>query len=150
MKKAESHHIDILGELLDEITPRERKRTRTKMRLAAKIADGLKAKGWSKQQLAEELGYKSSSIVTKWLSGTNNFTADLLSDIEGVLPVKLLHTEDKVATEQKDLFKAHALFVVNLNPFSQKGPTFGSRPLSTGRLVPPVPMKKTLSEQILN
>lgn len=150
MKKANTYSSDLIDELLNEITPRERKRTENRMRLAAKIADGLKAKGWSKQQLAKELGYNSPSIVTKWLSGTNNFTADVLSDIEGVLPVKLLHTEEKAETKQRDVFETQALIVVNLNPFSQNAPTFGSRPLNAGRLFPPLPMKKPLSEQILN
>tara|TARA_R110000868_G_scaffold123126_3_gene326274 strand:- start:747 stop:1190 length:444 start_codon:yes stop_codon:yes gene_type:complete len=94
MKKAKIHSSDLIDELLNEITPREHKRTANRMRLAAKIADGLEAKGWSKQKLAEELGYKSSSIVTKWLSGTNNFTTDVLSDIQDVLGIKLLNTDE--------------------------------------------------------
>lgn len=92
MKKAQTYNSDLIDDLLNEITPREQKRTENRMLLAAKIADGLKAKGWSKQKLAEELGYKSSSIVTKWLSGTNNFTADLLSDIQDALDIVLLNT----------------------------------------------------------
>ena len=104
MKKAEGHHIDILEELLNEITPRERKRTENRMRLAAKIADAIEAKGWSKQKLAKELGYKSSSIVTKWLSGTNNFTCDVLSDIQDVLGVELLNTEE-VAEVQATVYR---------------------------------------------
>jgi len=107
MKKAEVHHIDILEELLNEITPRERKRTENRMRLAAKIADAIEAKWGSggKGKLAEALGHKSQSIVTKWLSGTNNFTTDVLSDIQDVLGIKLLNTEVVAEEEEATVYK---------------------------------------------
>lgn len=113
MKKAQTYNSELIDDLLNEITPREQKRTENRMRLAAKIADGLKAKGWSKQRFAEELGYKSSSIVTKWLSGTNNFTSDVLSDIQDVLEIKLLALEDKrPSIEQRDVYEKRDVVVV--------------------------------------
>ena len=104
MKKAKTHSIDLIADLLNEITPREHKRTENRMRLAGKIADGLAAKDWSKQKLAKELGYNSPSIVTKWLSGTNNFTTDVLSDIQDVLGIKLLNTYE-VAEERVTVYR---------------------------------------------
>lgn len=93
--KAEKYHSDILSEIFDEISPQEQKRTDNRMLLAAKIKDGMNAKGWRKTNLAEALG-KNNSVVTKWLSGTHNFTSDTLSDIQDVLGIKLLAVEDKM------------------------------------------------------
>lgn len=107
MKKAETYNSKLIDELFDEITPRELKRTENRMLLAAKIADALEAK-WGKRakgRLAKELGYKSSSIVTKWLSGTHNFTTDTLTDIGEVLSVSLLDVEPVIAELQVLVFQ---------------------------------------------
>ena len=85
----------ILENLLAEITPEEQARTDRKMRIAAIIADALTAKNFGKKQFAEKLGRKPSE-VTKWLSGTHNFTIDTLTDIEQVLGIKLLSDKRKV------------------------------------------------------
>jgi transcriptional regulator with XRE-family HTH domain len=102
MKKTETYSSVVLDELFDEITPQELKRTENRMLMAAKIADALEAK-WgkgAKGRLAKKMGYNSPSIVSKWLSGTNNFTIDLLSDIEGVLGIRLLDVEEKQVEPQ--------------------------------------------------
>jgi transcriptional regulator with XRE-family HTH domain len=59
--------------------------------LAALIDDGLKAKGWLQRQFVINTG-KRSSEVTKWLSGTYNFTLETLSMIETYLGITLLST----------------------------------------------------------
>ncbi len=104
MKTADTHSSGLMDALLNEITPQELRRTERRMLLAAKIADGIKRKGWSKGKLAKELGYKGSSIVTKWLSGTNNFTSDLLSDLESILETRLLDVEVDVREPQVAFF----------------------------------------------
>ena len=79
---------DTLSKILAEITPREQKRTDNRMLLAAKIKDGMNAKGWRNKQLAEALE-QNPSVITKWLSGTHNFTSDTLRDIEEILGITL-------------------------------------------------------------
>ena len=69
--------------------PLQSERVRTSMMFAARIIFALKTKGWNRLQLAEALG-KHPSIVTRWLSGTHNFTSDTLSDIQSVLGIQLL------------------------------------------------------------
>jgi len=93
-KKADQYTSDILNEIFAEITPKEQKRTDSRMLLAAKIKDGMNAKGWRSKQLAEALE-QNPSVITKWLSGTHNFTSDTLSDIEDVLGIKLLAVDEK-------------------------------------------------------
>ena len=92
--RAEKHTSPLLNKLMAERDPDETARTRNRMLLAAKIDDALKAKGWKKKDLAEILG-KKPSVITKWLSGTHNFTSDTLTDIGRVLNINLLNTEER-------------------------------------------------------
>lgn len=85
MKKNKPNYKCSLENLLEEITPEQQARTDNKMMLAASIAYAMEAKGWNNIQLMEALGKKDPSEITRWLSGTHNFTADTLSDIGRVL-----------------------------------------------------------------
>jgi len=86
--KARKYNSSILNELLDEITPLEMEQTKVKMQLAASIEDYMNAKGWNKSQFAEKVG-KNPSEITKWFSGTQNFTIDVLTEIASALGVEL-------------------------------------------------------------
>ncbi|MCX6234624.1 MAG: helix-turn-helix transcriptional regulator [Bacteroidetes bacterium] len=90
MNKPEAYHSSAMDEIFKSITPSEQKRTDQKMLLAAKIDDALRAKAWKKKDLAKALN-KRASEITKWLSGTHNFTTDTLWDIEKVLCVELVN-----------------------------------------------------------
>lgn len=86
--KARKYNSLKLQELLDEITPLEMEQTKVKMLLAARIEDFMRAKGWNKSQFAEKVG-KNPSEITKWFSGTQNFTTDVLTEIASALGVEL-------------------------------------------------------------
>ena len=86
--KARQYNSSKLQELLDEVTPLEMEQTKVKMQLAARIEDFMGAKGWSKSQFAEKVG-KNPSEITKWFSGTQNFTTDVLTEIASSLGVEL-------------------------------------------------------------
>jgi transcriptional regulator with XRE-family HTH domain len=85
---------DLLSELLGTISAEVQSKTDRKMILAAKIANAIKAKGLKKSEFAEILG-KQPSEISKWLSGTHNFTVDTLMDIEQVLSIQLLDTKNR-------------------------------------------------------
>jgi ribosome-binding protein aMBF1 (putative translation factor) len=89
MTKAELYTSPIANELSKEISPEEFQQVETNMLLAACIDDAMKAKGWNKNHLAKALGTTPSQI-TKWLSGTHNFTPDTLLSISNILDIKLL------------------------------------------------------------
>lgn len=78
----------IVGSLMSNRNPTEFEKTKRNMLLAARIDEALKAKGWSKKQLADTM-HKNPSEVTKWLSGTHNFTLETLYLIESYLGVTL-------------------------------------------------------------
>src|SRR5437762_2915917 len=77
---ARRHASQIIGELLSEITATERFQNNTKMSLAARLNDLITARGWGKSEFAEKVN-KNPSEITKWLSGTQNFTIDTLAEI---------------------------------------------------------------------
>lgn len=89
----ENYTSDLIEDLLSNIKPEEQEQIDYKMKLAAKIYAGLKAKGWKSRDLAKSLDLKSPSLVSKWLSGTHNFTVDTLVDIQRLLDIKLLDVE---------------------------------------------------------
>jgi len=92
--KAENYNSPEMDEILNEISPAELKRARNRMLVAAKIDDAIISKGWKKTDFARKIG-KNPSEVTKWLSGTHNFTIDTLSDIEDLLGINLLNIVEK-------------------------------------------------------
>jgi transcriptional regulator with XRE-family HTH domain len=83
-----------IARVLSKVSPEEQKRTENKMLLAAKIDDGRKAKGWSQTEFAEQMG-KQPSEISKWLSGTHNFTSDTLFDIGDKLGIELVSVKEK-------------------------------------------------------
>ena len=83
---------DIIQKLDKESSPIFDK-VAAKMRTAARIADAMKAVGLSKSQFARKMG-KSPSEITKWLSGTHNFTIDSLQEISAVLGVEITSAID--------------------------------------------------------
>lgn len=60
--------------------------------IATKLARILKEKGIGKREFAETMG-KSPSEVSKWLSGTHNFTIKTIAKLEHTLGEELIHIE---------------------------------------------------------
>ncbi|HEX3933537.1 MAG TPA: helix-turn-helix transcriptional regulator [Puia sp.] len=79
----------LIKELSDAITPQEQEQTDYKMKLAAKIYKAMKALDMTQTQFAESMK-KPISLISRWMSGTHNFTVDTLVDIQRVLGIPLL------------------------------------------------------------
>jgi hypothetical protein len=93
-KKARVYDSPLIKSLLAEITPEAYERTCNRMMMAARIDDGMIAKGMSKEEFAEKMKVNTETIDI-WLSGTHNFGLDMISDIQGVLGIKLLCLEEQ-------------------------------------------------------
>lgn len=106
MKKIEGYRRSIIDEILDSITDEESMRTSKRMSLAMKIDEAMKAKRRKNKDLANALD-KELSVITKWLSGTHNFTVDTLCDIERVLNIEIINVDIKP--------KIQKISVVNLS-----------------------------------
>lgn len=91
MNKARKVSSPLLKSLLDENSKHYRMVER-RMRLAGFIADLIEQKGWTNGEFAKKMG-KQPSVISKWLSGTHNFTTETLWEIEEVIGVKIIPME---------------------------------------------------------
>jgi transcriptional regulator with XRE-family HTH domain len=98
MKTDEAYHSKQVDEVLSSVSSDEANRIEHRMLLAAKIHDAMKAKGFTKIAFAGRMK-KKPSVITKWLSGTHNFTTDTLFDIEEVLGIDLVNVKEKPTQE---------------------------------------------------
>jgi transcriptional regulator with XRE-family HTH domain len=83
---AKKHSSALISGLLNELTTAEKLQVSTKMQVAARLHDLITAAGLSKGAFAEKVN-KNPSEITKWLSGTHNFTIDILCEIALALNV---------------------------------------------------------------
>lgn len=72
---------------------KEYKRTENNMLLALRIEKAMQNKKWNRVQFAKEMNV-NPSVITKWLSGTHNFTCDTLFDIQDALGICLVNTTE--------------------------------------------------------
>lgn len=106
MNKEPLYNSPQMDELFSDFDPAEAARVENKMLLAAKIDDAIKSNGWSKKEFAVNMGKKPSEI-SKWLSGTHNFTTDTLFDISKVLGINLINLEEQKPQPQLEPTQAN-------------------------------------------
>ena len=94
MKGPAKRTSEIFNKIRSQRDPVRYKQTRGKMWLAAKIAEGIINKGWSKIEFARLID-QTPSTVSRWLSGHHNFTVDTLNEIEDILGIDLLNWDKK-------------------------------------------------------
>lgn len=84
------NYIDpLFQELLGTVSQKVKGEVDRSFDIAQRIADILQEKGWSKTDLAKKTG-KSCSEVSKWLSGSQNFTLRTIALIEEALGKELI------------------------------------------------------------
>lgn len=107
MNKLSNKNENILNQLLAEISDLDQFKTDNKMSISACIADRIIHSGLSKVKLAEQLS-KRPSEITKWLSGTHNFTIDTLSEIAFLFKlelVELIHGDSNLYYKNEEFAK---------------------------------------------
>jgi transcriptional regulator with XRE-family HTH domain len=105
MNKAREYDSPILRRIEARIPKELSEQIDRRMGLAVKISDTLRARGLTNQEFAFMMGKKPSE-VSRWLSGTHNFTTETLWQMERVLNVQLLTSspaEESVQQEQEEL-----------------------------------------------
>jgi len=78
--------------------------------ITEKVRIAMEKKGWKALDLAKAMS-KSPSEISKWLSGTHNFTLKSLVKMEHALDVCLIHTEPIKEYEY--------VYLGNINPSEQ-------------------------------
>jgi ribosome-binding protein aMBF1 (putative translation factor) len=89
MNKPRKYDSPILRRVQERIPVEVSEQNDRRMGLAVKIADTLRSRGITNQEFAFMMGKKPSE-VTRWLSGTHNFTTETLWQMERVLKIQLL------------------------------------------------------------
>jgi ribosome-binding protein aMBF1 (putative translation factor) len=89
MNKPRKYDSPILRRVQERIPVEVSEQNDRRMGLAVKIADTLRSRGITNQEFAFMMGKKASE-VTRWLSGTHNFTTETLWQMERVLKIQLL------------------------------------------------------------
>ena len=105
MSKARQYDSPILRRIEARVPKEISEQNDRRMSLAVKIAETLRARGLTNQEFAFMMGKKPSE-VSRWLSGTHNFTTETLWQMERVLNVQLLTSspaEAHVVREQEEL-----------------------------------------------
>ena len=87
INKTKRTNNPLIKTILSEASPVKRMQNKNRVALACRIDDLIKAKGYSNSTFAEKIG-KQPSVITKWLSGTHNFTTDTLDEIAYYLGVE--------------------------------------------------------------
>lgn len=70
----------LIKKILSEASPVKRMQNKNRVALACRIDDLIKLKGYSYSGFANKMN-RQPSVITKWLSGTHNFTIDTLDEI---------------------------------------------------------------------
>jgi transcriptional regulator with XRE-family HTH domain len=106
MNKARKIRLDFLNEIRNETSPQMSEQISKRMKLAAQIDNVLISRGLTNHEFAFMMGKKPSEI-TRWLSGTHNFTTETLWEIERVLKIQLLTSSmpDEKAVNEVEEFR---------------------------------------------
>lgn len=70
----------LIKKIFAEASPVQRIQNKNRVTLACRIDDLIKAKGYTYSSFANKIG-KQPSEITKWLSGSHNFTMNTLDEI---------------------------------------------------------------------
>lgn len=89
-ERANKYGSKLLNNFFGNTNKAELKKTEAKMMISLLIMEGLTKKELTKKEFAFLMKIKPS-VVSRWLSGTHNFTVDTLLEIELVLGIKLLN-----------------------------------------------------------
>lgn len=97
MNKPKRHKSPVVQKLQQDRSVAEFEKTKKRMMLAAKIQDAVKGKNITYKAFATIMD-QHVSVISKWVSGTHNFTIDTLFDIEDKLGVCLVSISDEQPT----------------------------------------------------
>lgn len=82
--KSTEYTNPLFAEMYEEIPEESRRQSSLSFSITARIVELLMKKGWSQADFAKAAGKKESEI-SRWMSGTHNFTLKTISFIETVL-----------------------------------------------------------------
>lgn len=118
-KETQKVRKSILDQLLDERSLAETRKNKDKMFLAVRIADLIKERNLSKSAFAVLMDQKPS-VVSKWLSGTHNYTLETLSEIAFKLGLSLAELMQEKREAVKTVYQ-NSFDVSTYPPYLEQG-----------------------------
>jgi ribosome-binding protein aMBF1 (putative translation factor) len=115
-KPAKAHKSDVLNQFFSVSDKDEHAKIEKNMLLATRIENAIKEKGYNKVQFAAAMKVQPS-VITKWLSGTHNFTLDTLFDIEQELGISIIHTSEPSHIQTINRIYVTVSVVNNMNSY---------------------------------
>ena len=100
MNKPKRHKSPAVQKLQENRSVATFEKTKKQMLLAAKIQDAIKAKNITNKAFASMMD-QHASVISKWVSGTHNFTTDTLFDIEEKLGICLISVAEQPSVTVK-------------------------------------------------
>ncbi|MEG0517699.1 MAG: hypothetical protein RR555_02365 [Bacteroidales bacterium] len=83
-------HNKQIQELIRATAALQAARIERRQHVADLINTALEKKQWTKDDFMKALGKKNYTEMNKWLSGTHNFTLDVLVEIELALSIQII------------------------------------------------------------
>lgn len=80
---------ELFREAVDNVPEDVRLETDWSFAISDKIADALEKKGMTKKMFAKQMG-KTETEISRWLSGTHNFTLRTIAKISSVLGMNVI------------------------------------------------------------
>lgn len=81
--------IELYSEAVSNVPEDVRLETDWSFAISDKIADALEKKGMTQKMFAKQIG-KTETEVSRWLSGTHNFTLRTIAKISSVLGMNII------------------------------------------------------------
>ncbi|MBR4842719.1 MAG: helix-turn-helix transcriptional regulator [Bacteroidaceae bacterium] len=121
------YYIDpLFKELLEKVPLVTRREANFSYGIAKRIYDILKKKGWSKTDLAKATG-KKTPVVTKWMSGTHNFTMRTIAEIEVALGEEIISVK-KSRPKSRPIPKPYVMDFLAQREVSEPPLSYGKEP----------------------
>lgn len=114
-------YIDpLFQELLDKIPAEKRRESELSYSIARRLNEVLARKGWTQADLARATG-KLPTLISRWMSGTHNFTIQTLAEIETALGEEIVSIRRyRRPSEAVSGFGPHTYRAAYLNSGSKK------------------------------
>ena len=79
----------LFKELMEKIPEESRRESELSYSIARRINEVIVRKGWTQADLAKAIG-RPPAVVSRWMSGTQNFTLKTLASLESALGEKII------------------------------------------------------------
>jgi transcriptional regulator with XRE-family HTH domain len=93
---------NLISDIAKKVKPEIKQHVAKNLAISEQISQILEYKGWTQKELAEKMN-KNESEVSKWLSGTHNFTIKTIATLEVVLGTDIILTPIEAKKQYQEI-----------------------------------------------